>query len=202
MNISRLSIAFLSVIAINSYIPFATTAATAATEAAVSTAVKEEKIGDRNYQVSRTLVHVKPEHVWRILTDYENAPDVFPLLKKCKLVKDRGSTKLIEHQIRPSGMPTTFTYQIEVKEVANKLYEFHRVSGDFREVEGFWKLEPAEDGNATLVTYASYVNGGIFLPAPLIKRQARIDMPTVLAALKTHAETSRSIASGARNKVN
>jgi hypothetical protein len=198
MNISRLSIAFLSVIALNSYVPATTTPAAAAESPQAE--VREEKIGERNYQVTRVLVHVKPETVWRILTDYENAVGVFPCLKKCKLVKDKGATKLIEHEIKPTGVPGTFDYVIEVKEVVNRLYEFHRVSGDFREVEGFWKLEPIEDG--TMVTYASYVNGGIFLPPPIIKRQARIDMPAVMAALKTHAETTRAIAGANRVKVN
>ena len=201
MNISRLSVALLSVIAVNSYIPVTLLPALSA-ESSPPSVVSEEKIGERSYQVARVLVHVKPEHVWRIITDYENAPDVFPCLKKCKLVKDKGATKLIEHQIRPTGMPGTFNYVIEVKEVVNRFYEFHRVSGDFREVEGFWKLEPSSDGNSTMVTYASYVNGGIFLPAPLIKRQARIDMPGVLAALKTHAESGRAIAGANRIKVN
>lgn len=187
MSFSKLLLILLTVSTINLNIP-------AALSAAPQPEVCEEKIGDRNYQVSKILVHVKPEHVWRILTDYENAPYVFPCLKKCKLVKDKGASKLVQHEIKPTGVPNTFNYIIEVKEVVNKLYEWRRISGDFREVEGFWKLEPTNEGSSTLVTYASYVNGGIFLPSPLIKRQARLDMPQVLAALKSHAETSRHIA--------
>jgi ribosome-associated toxin RatA of RatAB toxin-antitoxin module len=200
MKISRLSIALVSALAFSTCIPLMT-APVFALEAP-STAVVEEKIGERSYQVSRCLVNVKPEHVWRILTDYENAPGVFPCLKKCKLIKDKGASKLVQHQIKPTGVPSTYDYVLEIKEVANKYYEFHRVSGDFREVDGFWKLEAVNDGNSTLVTYASYVNGGIFLPPPLIKRQARIDMPGVLSALKTRAETSRAIAGVNRGKVN
>ena len=198
MGFSKISLALLSVIALNSYVAPATVNAKVvdkpATQAAQAVDITEEKIGDKTYQVSKVLVHVKPEHVWHILTDYDNAPDIFPCLKKIKVVKDKGTSKLVNHQIKPSGVPTTFDYILEVKEVVNKLYEWHRVSGDFREVDGFWKLEPQNDGNSTLVTYASYVNGGIFLPAPLIKRQVRADIPGVMSALKLHAETSRQIA--------
>ncbi len=202
MGISKFSLAMLSVIAFNSYIPAAIQPAAAVEKRVLQTDIVEERIGDKNYQVSRVLVHVKPEKVWRILTDYENAPDVFPCLKKCKLLKDKGASKLIQHQIKPTGVPSTFEYIIEVKEVVNKTYEWHRVSGDFREVDGFWKLEPTEDGNSTLVTYASYVNGGIFLPAPLIKRQVRMDIPQVMSALKNHAETTRTIAGVPQAKTN
>lgn len=208
MGISKLSLSLLSVIAVNSFIPLSITYADAATEKAQKLEklqpvdITEEKIGDKHYQVSKILVHVKPETIWRILTDYENAPSVFPCLKKCKLVKDKGATKLVEHEIKPSGVPSTFNYIIEVKEIANRLYEWHRISGDFREVDGFWKLEPAHDGNSTMVTYASYVNGGIFLPQPLIKRQVRMDIPAVMSALKSHAETSRTIANANSVKSN
>lgn len=200
VSISKISLALLSVFAINSFVSIDSVCAKSTekatqTQSAGSVEINEEKIGDKNYQVSKILVHVKPEAVWKILTDYENATEIFPCLKKCKLVKDKGNnTKLVQHQIKPSGVPTTFDYVIEVKETANKLYEWHRVSGDFREVDGFWKLEPQNDGNSTMVTYASYVNGGLFLPPPLIKRQVRTDIPGVMSALKQHAETSRQIA--------
>lgn len=201
MDVSKITLALLSVLALNSYIaPISVDAKAVEKTASMQSSqgqpveIVEEKIGDKAYQVSKILVHVKPELVWKILTDYDNAPDIFPCLKKIKVVKDKGTSKLIQHQIKPSGVPSTFDYTLEVKEVANKLYEWHRVSGDFREVDGFWKLEPHNDGNSTMVTYASYVNGGIFLPAPLIKRQVRMDIPGVMTALKTHAETNRQIA--------
>lgn len=157
--------------------------------------VVEEKIGDKTYQVSHILVKAKPEHVWQILADYDNAQYIFPCLKRCKVVKDRGKSKLVEHEICPRGIPGSFDYILEIKEVVNKRQDWHRVSGDFTEVEGFWKLEPTEDGASTHVTYASYVNGGLFIPQGLIKRQVRIDIPAVMSALKTHAETSGQIAS-------
>jgi Polyketide cyclase / dehydrase and lipid transport len=73
--------------------------------------------------------------------------------------------------------------------------EWHRISGDFKEVDGFWKLEPTELGRCTMVTYASHVNGGFFMPQLLIKRQLRNDMPTALTALKNKAEGPTQIAS-------
>jgi ribosome-associated toxin RatA of RatAB toxin-antitoxin module len=152
--------------------------------------VTEEKIGNRVYQTSKVTVHSKPENVWRLLTDYDNAHSVFPCVKKCKLVKDKGTHKIVEHSIKPSGFPGSFTYVLEIKETPNRLQEWRRISGDFHEVDGFWRLEPSEDGNSTHVTYASYVNGGFFMPQALIKRQTRMDVPAVMAALKTHAETS------------
>lgn len=152
--------------------------------------ITEEKIGNRVFQTSKVLVHAKADHVFKILTDYDNAPLIFPCLKKCKVLKEKGNVKTVQHQIKPSGFPGTFEYVLDIKEIANRTQEWRRVSGDFSEVEGFWKLDPTEDGNSTHVTYASYVNGGFFLPQALIKRQTRMDVPAVMTALKSHAETS------------
>lgn len=165
-------------------------------------AVTEEKIGNRTYQVTRINIHAQPDHVWHILSDYENAHAIFPCLKKCKVLRDRGNIKEIEQQIKPSGVPGTFAYVLEITETPGKLQQWRRLRGDFTEVEGFWKLEPAEDGT-TLVTYASYVNGGFFMPQGLIKRQLRADFPAVIAALKHQAESTRHIAaSNAQNLKN
>lgn len=155
----------------------------------------EETINGKCFCVSRILIKASPAQVWRILTDYKHAVQVFPLLKKCEVLEDRGTTKISRHEIAPSGIPDTFEYILEVHENAPKTMEWHRLSGDFKEVDGSWKLEPVNLGHHTLVTYASHVNGGFFMPQMIIKHQAHIDMPSTLIALKKHTEQSIEIAS-------
>lgn len=156
--------------------------------------VQEEQINCKPHQVTKVLVKARPEQVWQILTDYNSASKVFPTLKKCRVVSDNGSTKRVHYQVHPSGVMTCFEYDLEVREHPHKLIEWHRVSGDFKAVDGFWKLEPVDNGRHTVVTYASHVNGGMFLPQALIRRQTRIDIPNVMAALKQTSETTTQIA--------
>lgn len=151
--------------------------------------VLEETINHKPFQVAKIVVKAKPERVWHVLTDYANASFVFENLKKCQVIEDHGHTKIMDHVVHPSGLPGTFAYRLEVKETPHNALEWHRVSGAFRDVDGYWKLESIESGKATLVTYATYVNGGLFLPAPLIRRQMKTDMPNVMAALKREAES-------------
>src|ERR1700733_6476740 len=47
--------------------------------------VTEEVINGKAFSVSRIIVHARPEQVFRVLTDYTNAPKVFPQLKKCQV---------------------------------------------------------------------------------------------------------------------
>ncbi len=163
--------------------------------------MSEEPIDGKSFTVSRIVVHAKPEAVWKILTDYSNAPRVFPQLKKCELVQEKGNVKILKHQVTPSGLPacSSYTYTVEVKETAPRSIEWHRISGDFKAVDGFWKLDPENNGHDTLVTYSSYVNGGFFIPQMLIKRQFRVDMPMVLTNLKSESEGGIRIAKKADN---
>ena len=159
-------------------------------------AVSEEQIDNKPYSVTHVLVHARPEQVWQVLTDYGTAATVFPTLQQCQVVTEHGTTKVVHYRVHPTGCLTNFQYDLEVRETACKRVDWRRLEGDFKEIIGYWKLEPAESGHATLVTYASYVNGGLFMPQPLIKRQSRIDLPAIMTALKEHAETLQIASSG------
>jgi ribosome-associated toxin RatA of RatAB toxin-antitoxin module len=163
-------------------------------EATHNVVIAEEHINNKSYQVTRMTIKARPEQVWQVLTDYSSAPKIFPTLKRCRVINDNGATKRIHYQIHPSGIMTCFEYDLEVHETPHKMIEWRKLSGDFKEVTGFWKLEPAEGGRATAVTYASHVNGGLFIPQGLIKRQTRIDFPQVMAALKHNAENTTQVA--------
>ena len=98
--------------------------------------ITDETIDGKPYCVARTLIKAKQDQVWQILTDYRHAVNVFPLLKKCEVLENHGSTKIARHEIAPSGIPDTFEYILEVRETAPKLMEWRRISGDFKEVDG------------------------------------------------------------------
>ena len=153
--------------------------------------VVDENIDGKSFSSSKIVVHARPEQVFHILTDYANAPKVFPQMRQCRVVADHGTTKVLHHVVAPSSIPgKTYAYDVEVKEVACKSLEWHRISGDFKAVDGFWRLEPVDGGRFTEVTYATYVNGGFFIPQILIKGQFKVDMPKILTHLKSEAELS------------
>lgn len=159
--------------------------------------VVEEMIGGKSYSVSREVIKAKPEQIWQVLTDFANAPHVFPQMKKCELIEERANgTKLVKNIVAPSGVIGSYQYVLEMRETAPRMIEWHRVSGDFKEVEGFWKLEPVDGGHHTMVTYSCHVAGGFLLPGALIRRQSRIDMPQVMAALRNSTESSAPMIAG------
>lgn len=156
--------------------------------------VSEEVVNGKSFYVNKVVINARPERVYQVLVDYLNAPKVFPILKKCQILENHGQKKVVKHQLSPTGLPTSYEYVIEVSENTNHSLEWHRISGDFKELDGYWKLDPTEFGHSTMVTYATHVTGGFFMPQVLIKRQFSIDMPIVLEALKNASEVSTEIA--------
>jgi ribosome-associated toxin RatA of RatAB toxin-antitoxin module len=157
----------------------------------LSTPVHEVQFDNKPYQVSKVLVKAKPDQVWQVLTNYNDAPAIFPNLKKCQVVADHGTTKIVHYQIRPTGVLASFQYDLELHEIGHSRVEWKRVSGDFKEVTGYWQLESAECGQSTVVTYANHVNGGLFMPQALIKHQSKIDVPVIMACLRGRAESTQ-----------
>ena len=157
-------------------------------------AVVEEEINGKTFSVAKTTIKASPAAVWQVLTDYGNASRVFPQVRRSQVVEDRGSSKLLKHKVAPSGLPGTYEYVVEVKECPLKSLEWHRKSGSFKEVDGFWKLESIDGGHSTLVTYSAHVEGGLFMPQGLVRHQFTVDMPQVMSALKSQAENVTQIA--------
>ncbi|HEY9717291.1 MAG TPA: SRPBCC family protein [Trichormus sp.] len=159
----------------------------------LGTAAVEEQIGEHKYQVSRMLIEAPLTQVQAVLTDYQQTTHMFPNVKKCHVVEDVGGLKKIAFTACAPANLWTFDYVLEVKETPGYI-EWRRLSGAFKKNEGFWKLEPMDDGRATLVTYAKFIDGGLLLPQPLVTRELRTSMPEVMANLKSSVELRSKVA--------
>lgn len=167
---------------------------TLAKQATDEVAVSQSDIGGDSYSVCKQLIKAPPDQIWQILSDYDNAYRIFGMVKACKVLEDNGQEKIISHTVAPSGPVGTFSYTLRVKEKGPYYMEWTRIKGAFKQVKGYWKLEPQDGGKSTMCTYASFVDGGLLIPKFLIKKQCHADMPNVMSTLKNEVETKVRIA--------
>lgn len=156
--------------------------------------VSEKRMGNRTFAVGSVMVNARAEKIWQILTDYKNAPDIFSNLQKCEVVEDKGQNKLVRQCVHPKGTPMKFDYIVEIKETAPTLMEWHRLSGALKEVQGSWQLEPENQDGQTKVTYSIYIDGGMLLPAWLLRGQSKNYLPDLLKSLKQASEHGNATA--------
>src|SRR5262245_30579597 len=94
--------------------------------------VVEERIDNKPYQVAHVIVKARPEQVWQIITDFRNATNIFPTVKQCQIVADKGTTKIVHYQMKPTGCLATFQYDLEMKEIPHRMLSWRRLGGDFK----------------------------------------------------------------------
>jgi carbon monoxide dehydrogenase subunit G len=149
--------------------------------------ITEQRLEDqKTYVVGRVLIDAPPQDVWRVLTDYKHATDLFTNLRACEVLEERGSTKMIKQTLKPIG-PINFQYVVELKEDEPSHIEWKRKSGSLKDFNGSWNLF-AEGENKTRVKYEVYADGGILLPAWAMRMQLKGYMPEVLGLVKKASE--------------
>ncbi|CAN5695693.1 hypothetical protein BH10CYA1_BH10CYA1_04800 [soil metagenome] len=154
----------------------------------------EEQIGPRIYQVSRVLINAEPGQVQDVITDYEHTDKVFDNVTKCKVIRELGEVKEVAFTIKTLGSMMSCDYVLQIKSTPGRI-EWKRLSGAFKANEGFWKFEPTNGGRATLVTYAKFVDGGMFAPKFIVNREIRNSMPIIMSNLKSTSEHDNAVAS-------
>lgn len=158
--------------------------------------LSEEKDGRRIFHVGRMVINASPEDVFGVLTDYDRAGKLFTNLKDCKVTSKEDNVKNVFFSVRGIANIWNFDYALAVKETFPRLIEWHRISGAFKANEGYWKLEPMEQGRKTMVTYAKFVDGGL-IPQALVNRQLKETIPEIMTNLKRLSEgRSNQVPSG------
>jgi ribosome-associated toxin RatA of RatAB toxin-antitoxin module len=140
------------------------------------------------------IIDAQPELVFRIMISCTEAMKFVPHLLSCLVVDAApdGGWQIIEQEVDYSWLLPRMRYAFRARYEAGRRVQFSNVSGDFREHEGIWHLQPMDDGNRTLLTYAVKAVPRFFVPQWLIRRSLRKELPELLRRLRTQCESVRS----------
>jgi uncharacterized membrane protein len=155
--------------------------------------VTEKRIDGNVCTVATISVNAPTEKVWKVMTDYQRAPRVFHNLKCCEIIGTKGNTKYIHQVVQPIASPLKYDYVIELTETKPRLIKWRRISGSLRQLVGSWELVEGDQANTTKIVYTFYIDGGFFLPAWLMRLQAKSYVPNTLIRLKQASETEEIV---------
>ena len=102
--------------------------------------------------------------VWRVLTDYDRLSEFVPFLTESRLVRVVDGAKIV-HQNGRGGLwifRRRFTVTFRIEEHPTTSLTFKAIEGDFRQFEGFWRLEARPEG--TLVSHQVDIEPAFYLP--------------------------------------
>jgi Polyketide cyclase / dehydrase and lipid transport len=153
--------------------------------------------GEQSGTATATVrIHARREVVWSLITSCAEALHLVPGLVSCDVLEtapDR-SWQRIRHVIDYSWYVPKLTYEIHAAYDRPTRVTIERVSGDLRVLKGSWVLQ--SDGADTIAHYAVDLAPGFWVPRWMVRAALKRDLPKMLRALRSRAETVRMQISG------
>jgi uncharacterized membrane protein len=140
-------------------------------------------------------IDAPPDVVFQMLTTCADAMLYVPHMRLCR-VRDHApdnSWQLVEHEIDFGWYAPRIKYVFRADLVANRVIDFHQVSGDFKANEGRWELEPADDGSHTVLLYRAYLDPPGYIPNWVLRSRFKREMPQMLTDLRKRCETEQTL---------
>ena len=152
-----------------------------------------ESVGLTKRRVSGGItVEAPAEAIWRVLTAYEQLPDVVPNIISNEVTRrPDGSVSIAQSSLlsRRLDLKTDMTLEVEADDAAKKLV-LRRVSGHgFLEFVGSYTLKP--QGGSTYLQYNVELVPCPIFPLPLVETKIRKEVPKMLQAVRLASRRTR-----------
>jgi hypothetical protein len=136
-------------------------------------------------------IHADRRIVWSLLTSCTDALKLVPGLIDCTVVRTAPdhSWQLVRHVIDYSWYVPRLTFVFKADYQYPERISIERVSGDLKVLRGGWDLE--RDGDFTIAHYSLVLSPGFWVPRWLVRAALRHDLPKMLRALRSLAESRR-----------
>ncbi len=101
------------------------------------------------------------EHVWRVLTSFEEMPAYLSYLRESRVLKKDGTYRVVEQRARAgiAFLAISFRVVLDVVEDRPYLY-FKQRNGSFTSFRGYWRVDPSLNESGSRVRYYLQANLG------------------------------------------
>jgi len=127
--------------------------------------------------------------VWSIMIDCARAAALMINVKYCHILQrdPAGRWDVREQATRASLLPSVRIVMHSDYDAPHTV-QFHRIDGDFKVLEGEWRLEPLDGGARTRVFYESRMSSPFIAPGFVARAVLRADLPATLENLRKASE--------------
>jgi uncharacterized membrane protein len=134
---------------------------------------------------AQILIDRPVNQVWPVIRDQNNLFQNDPFMKKARVVKRMpGEQELVEYTLKISPLLPQFVYTTHINFFGPSKANFKRVSGSFKDFQGYATLEPAASGKKTLMTYSLGVDLGFMVPPFVVNQVLKTNLPRLLSGIR------------------
>ncbi len=185
-----------------------------AEESGVKVYGRKKEGGDLREMKAQGIINATPEEVWKPIRELENYKAVMPYTEEAKVLSrekegkvtyfySRLNTPLVDRRdyilrlVDESDGKGTFKVSWKAVNDQDALQPVNKDVVRVRINDGYWLLEPREDGKKTFVTYYIYTNPGGSIPGWIADRANGTAVPKVFDSIKKAVENERKKAPAA-----
>lgn len=154
--------------------------------------VVEDRSTDQPGEAARAsiLVRAPAKLMWEVISSCELAFVYIEGLKTCEVLEDSGGYAVIHQEVKMFWLLPRQEITFEAQRVPYRLIQFGLLEGSLRVMEGSWEFLPTDLG--TVVVHEVRVQPSLPLPAFIIRRALRTNMPDSVACMRALAGGSGS----------
>jgi ribosome-associated toxin RatA of RatAB toxin-antitoxin module len=128
--------------------------------------------------VATTVREVSQSAVWKAITAYADYPQFMPRTVECRVLEREGDVLRVIQGIKVGPKTVRYTIRVVLDE-AQGLAEWTLAEGDFKKLDGSWRLEDLGGGQLK-ITYTNLVDVGYKIPGWVSKTLVGGSMPEVV----------------------
>ena len=154
--------------------------------------VKVEGTGSSISAEATIRIHATREVIWAIVSSCPEALKIVPSLKACEVLErgEDGSWVRIRQVMEYFRLLPDVKFEVKVTYLPPDSVTFERVSGDLTSLRGKWILQ--SDGDYTNAHYDVAIESGRWVPNWVVRAALKHDLPKMLQALRSNAESVRA----------
>jgi ribosome-associated toxin RatA of RatAB toxin-antitoxin module len=133
---------------------------------------------------AQILISRPPAKVWTVVIDPEKLMQEEPKVRKAKVISRSPGKQNVAFSVVMAPLLPAFNYVLVQELSPPNLLRFHRLSGSFRDIQGSWRLLPAENGAKTILSYTLKLDPGPFIPKSMLLTAVKSDLPNMMRLVK------------------
>ncbi len=118
--------------------------------------------------------------VWSVMRDPERIPNYVKSLRESTILESGDNWKIIEQKVKVHSLLPKFRYVFKEQYGPGHLIQFEHVEGSFRDLRGWWRIDPTESEKSVRLVYSTFIDVGWFIPISWVKKGINKDVPELL----------------------
>jgi ribosome-associated toxin RatA of RatAB toxin-antitoxin module len=147
---------------------------------AVAVNVQEITVAKMPAVVSRMVVPYPPAMVWPVIAHPQALTQHAPKVKQLSRVGGSTNSPDLRYVVKFSPLLPQFDYVLRYRPLGGYTLGFTRVSGNFKRIEGQWRVVPVMGGKSSEIQYTLAMDPGFLAPQPLVMQAIRSDVPSLM----------------------